>query len=216
MASEHERSEGTPSRRKQILAAAERLFRQYGPRKTTIADIARAAEVGVGSVYLEFATKSDILLALSASRHEVILAAMEQAWRGEGPPEARLLRVLEARLDAFLRCARGSVHGAEMVHCRACGPIQQAHLRYRDEERALFTRVVSEGMEARAFRAGDPARLAEALLLVYRAFAPPDVFEAQEVSLRASLAEVHALVVNGLLRSPVDAGPGEAADGGAR
>jgi hypothetical protein len=53
-------------RRQTILAAAERLLRHYGPGKTTIAEIAREADVGVGTVYLEFSSKDAILEALSA------------------------------------------------------------------------------------------------------------------------------------------------------
>jgi len=48
---------GNEDRRRVILDTAARLLRHYGPAKTTMADIARAADIAVGSVYLEFASK---------------------------------------------------------------------------------------------------------------------------------------------------------------
>jgi len=79
-----------PDRRLLILEAAGRLFRHYGPFKTTVADIAREARVGVGTVYLEFRTKDSILGALSSRRHDDVLRAIERAW-GDGQPAAERL-----------------------------------------------------------------------------------------------------------------------------
>ena len=72
---------GDLERREHILAVAERLLRHYGPQKTTIAEIARAADVGVGTVYLEFPSKEAIVEELSRVRHRGVLGAMESAGR---------------------------------------------------------------------------------------------------------------------------------------
>ena len=57
-------------RRCRILAAAARLLADGGVNRTTIAGIAREAGVAVGSVYLEFQSKDDIIEALSLGRFE--------------------------------------------------------------------------------------------------------------------------------------------------
>ena len=75
-------------RRAAILRAAARVFTSYGARKTTVADIAREASVGVGTVYLEFRNKNTLLRALSRDRFEGVLARMEQALNGEGAADA--------------------------------------------------------------------------------------------------------------------------------
>jgi AcrR family transcriptional regulator len=41
------------------------LFKHYGFEKTTVADIAHAARIGVGSVYLEFDSKETVARELS-------------------------------------------------------------------------------------------------------------------------------------------------------
>ena len=72
------------ARKQALLEAADRLFRLYGPQKTTIGDIARATGVGVGTVYLEFPNKDAILLELSEAGHRSVLRAIEVAWSSPG------------------------------------------------------------------------------------------------------------------------------------
>jgi AcrR family transcriptional regulator len=65
----HERRERDEIRdkRKAIIAAARTLFAKQGYEETTIAEIARAAGVGVGTVYLYFENKRQILVEVSVS-----------------------------------------------------------------------------------------------------------------------------------------------------
>lgn len=61
--------------RRKVLSAARDLFDTYGYVDTTIRDIARRAEVAVGSVFTTFASKGDILSQVMEDR----LAALYQA-----------------------------------------------------------------------------------------------------------------------------------------
>ena len=66
------------ARRQQILAAAVRCFSRDGFHATTTADIVREAGVSQGALYLYFATKDDIVVALADDRHqgEMFLTAL--------------------------------------------------------------------------------------------------------------------------------------------
>jgi AcrR family transcriptional regulator len=79
---EHGQPGGATERRKRILEATERLLRRYGPAKTTVADIAREAEIAVGAVYLEFASKDAIVEELSQGQHRAVMAAARRRGRG--------------------------------------------------------------------------------------------------------------------------------------
>ena len=68
-------------RRVLILQAAERLLGHYGLQKTTVADIAREAKIGVGTVYLEFNSKDAIISELSDAKYRHVLRAMRRAAR---------------------------------------------------------------------------------------------------------------------------------------
>jgi AcrR family transcriptional regulator len=67
-------------RRQQILDAALRCFSRDGFHATTTADIVREACVSQGSLYLYFANKDDIVVALADDRHqgEAFLSGLAQ------------------------------------------------------------------------------------------------------------------------------------------
>ena len=52
------------NRKQLIMESAKRLFAQYGIEKTTIDDIAKEADIGKGSIYLEFGSKEEIIMAI--------------------------------------------------------------------------------------------------------------------------------------------------------
>ncbi len=59
------RQQKTPeARRADILCASERLFLEKGINATRIEDIAKAADIGKGTLYLYFRNKEDILVGL--------------------------------------------------------------------------------------------------------------------------------------------------------
>jgi AcrR family transcriptional regulator len=81
-------------RRRQILDAAVRCFSRDGFHATTTADIVRESGVSQGTLYLYFATKDDIVVALADDRHqgEVFLNALA---RSEPDPVAGLMLLVD-------------------------------------------------------------------------------------------------------------------------
>src|SRR5262249_43575495 len=144
-----------PRRRACILEAADRLLRHYGPQKTTVADVAREAGVGVGTVYLEFPSKDVIIEELSRARHLSLLRAMRMAATAEGRTSAEQLSgALDARLDAFLSIAAEGAHACDLVHCPGSGgqasvpwntPVKNAQATFYEEEIALIVDVLHRG-----------------------------------------------------------------------
>jgi AcrR family transcriptional regulator len=82
------------TRRQQILDAALTCFSRDGFHNTTTADIVRESGVSQGTLYLYFATKDDIVVALADDRHqgEAFLNALAQS---EPDPVQGLLLMLE-------------------------------------------------------------------------------------------------------------------------
>lgn len=177
-----------------ILRAAQRLLLHYGPGKTTVADIAREASVGVGSVYLEFTSKDAILEALSETAHAEVLERERRAWDRGGTAHERLRRVFDARLEAFARVMEESVHARDLLHCDRRA-IARVHRRFVADEEALLASMVRAGMEAGELPPGDAETVARGLLRAYAAFAPPLLFHEPVEALRRDLPVVHELVL---------------------
>lgn len=180
-------------RRILILKAAGRLFFHYGPLKTTVADIAKEAEVGVGSVYLEFKGKNEILSALSEQLYGAVLDAERAAWRAAGPLGVRLCRVFEARLAAFVDEADEGAHGPDLFGC-SCDAVAAVHRRFSEQERALIASFLEQ--------AGVPAEacveMAGALLDAHAAFSPPALFESAPEALATRQRTMHRVLLMGL------------------
>src|SRR5262245_1499326 len=79
--------EDAAATREQLLDAAERVFRENGVTRTTLAEIAQAAGVTRGAVYWHFRDKADLFEAMCA--------------RATSPLEAMLDRAHGAQADAL-------------------------------------------------------------------------------------------------------------------
>jgi TetR/AcrR family transcriptional regulator, transcriptional repressor for nem operon len=79
-----------PGKRDRLVAAATQLIHQQGIERTTLADIAKAADVPAGNVYYYFKTKDDVVAAVVDAHTQQVhatLAAIDAAHR---TPKARL------------------------------------------------------------------------------------------------------------------------------
>jgi AcrR family transcriptional regulator len=152
-------------KRQRILEAARKRFRYYGVRKTTMQEIARDAGVAVGTLYLYFKDKDDLLVACTdeyVTRHhrqaEAILASNASA-------ADKLRRYV---LDRF-RASQATRSGGYR-HARE---LQREVLRVRPERRfeegrmmaEYFVRILRLGMETGELKSDDPVRDARVLIL---------------------------------------------------
>ena len=187
-------------RRAQILAAAERLLTHYGPAKTTMAEIAHEAAIGVGSVYLEFCSKDAIIVELSRRRHAALLAAMRAASAGEHASYASRIRsALDAKVETLLGLGDRGTHATDLVHCGK-DAVQTAHAEFLAQERALVAELLSEGAAAREFELDDAAETAGVVLRAYVFFSPPWLYKSPRDEVRSLLRAMHRIVFHGLLR----------------
>lgn len=161
-------------RRTAILRAAARLFEHYGPAKTTVADVAREAQIGVGSVYLEFPSKEAMLAAIAGTMHEQLLEKMRRAARAERSADAQLRAVLLVRTRQYLELKQRSQHACDLVHCKS---VQGTHAAFRAAERSLFRELVADGMARDVFAAGDPDVIAMLVQRTFVSLTPPWLFE---------------------------------------
>ncbi|KJK52468.1 TetR/AcrR family transcriptional regulator [Streptomyces sp. NRRL F-4428] len=128
---------GTPraraaDKRRRLTTAAARVLHEQGVERTTLADIARVADVPVGNVYYYFKTKDDLVRAALSEHSEHLgeltrqldelpdpvdrLKALIEAWVGQrdiaaryGCPTGTLAVELDKRADGALDVEAGAV-----------------------------------------------------------------------------------------------------------
>jgi AcrR family transcriptional regulator len=106
-------------RRRRILEGATKVFLAYGFTRTTMDDIARAAEISRPALYLQFRNKTDIYRALAA---EFIRAAHEQTasrLASDRPLAERLDGALCGTFLCMMEEIEESPHGAELFDIKS-------------------------------------------------------------------------------------------------
>src|SRR5215469_16781598 len=81
--------EAPVGKRERLVAAACRVLHEQGVERTTIADIARAADVPVGNVYYYFKTKAQLVAATLGGYQDTYRARIGELERRR-TPKARL------------------------------------------------------------------------------------------------------------------------------
>lgn len=94
---------GGPTKRIRILRAAIRIFSQRGFFNSKVSDIARAAGVADGTIYLYFKNKDDLLISLFEEKMgEVVSEVRGKVLLGSGPLD-RLRIFIENHMDLLVR-----------------------------------------------------------------------------------------------------------------
>jgi AcrR family transcriptional regulator len=106
-------AEHKAGKRERLVAGAREVIHQQGVEKTTIADIAQAAEVPVGNVYYYFKTKDELVGAAIESYTREVRTLLESLERHRSPHGRlkALVRELTAQreLAAEYGCPLGSL-----------------------------------------------------------------------------------------------------------
>jgi AcrR family transcriptional regulator len=175
------------SRRQEILDAALRCFSRDGFHNTTTGDIVRESGVSQGTLYLYFATKEDVIVALADDRSqgEALINALVQ---GEPDPVDGLSLLFELhgrslidphRVDG----RRVSIQGwAEALRNPT---IQASVTATMSAVRGEIVRLIERGQQVGQFRAEvDPEAVARVLMATFQGLAL-QVAWGQEINLEA-------------------------------
>jgi AcrR family transcriptional regulator len=151
--------------RRLIVEVGERLFRQIGFQKTTVADIARELHMSPANIYRFFASKAEINEAVCRQTLSAVEAAALAIARTSVPAGQRLREVIASveKLNEQRYISDRKLH--EMVEAAVSENWAIAREHSATMERILG-QIIREGMAAGEFRAGDPELAA---MLVYSA-----------------------------------------------
>ncbi len=184
-------------RRQQILEAFRKRLHHYGYDKTTMAEIAEDVGISVGSLYLEFRSKEDILAALMEETALAFEAEFGRIAGSRAPAAQKLRKVLQARIELSDRCCREGTHSGEVL---LAGLDRCVKMRSAKEARylELVERILTEGVQAGELEVSDPKACAGLLRDAISVYLPPQSLERSSEQVSRDARQLIDLLVRGL------------------
>lgn len=161
-------------RPREILEAAFRVFGTRGLHQATLDDVARAAGISKGTIYLYFPSKATLFTAMLKSRVNDIMPAVRTPEHGRpGPTTRQRLSSLGRHLYQFFQ-SRAWLAMYRSVISEASQFPQAAALLYREgilPANRRLAEVIRRGIAAGEFRKVDPMIAARAFVGMFQIFA---------------------------------------------
>lgn len=192
------RNDGPGNKRALILNAATKVFAQRGFSNSQVADVARAAGVATGTVYLYFRDKNDLLTSIFEQSMTRALDAAADAIGGLDDPVERIRRLAR-------------VHLGGLGKDRDLAVVFQVELRHSTKFMARFSAAqvrtylghwrdaVSEAQASGQFRSDvNPTLVAKALFGALDEMATNWVLSSRRYSLVDDADAIVDLIVNGI------------------
>src|SRR5689334_404420 len=197
-ATETESFRGT-SKRERILRAAVDVFAEFGYFNAKVAQIAKAAGVADGTIYLYFSGKEELLITIFREHTRSYLEALELRMTGITAAEDRLRTAVRHHLETLGRD-------------RALAVVSQVELRHSLKFLSLFSqqevadylnvirKIVEHGQESGAFRRNvHPQLAAKAIFGVIDEMVTSWMLSEKDYDLAAQSEQVADLILTGLL-----------------
>ena len=143
-----------PDTRERILEVAERLFREIGYQKTTVADIAKMLRMSPANVYRFFDSKKAIHAGVARSLMGGVEDAAQAIAAGRGPVAVRLRELLTTihRMNSERYVGDSKLHEMVEVAMEESWEVCVAHMQTITE---TIGGVIAEGVASGEFESAD-------------------------------------------------------------
>ncbi len=190
---------GGPDKRDRILKAAVKVFAKNGFYATRVSEIAKAAGVADGTIYLYFKNKDDVLITIFEDGIQQLLAILREVAAAEEPFDARIKRIIELQLG-LLEDQRDLAEVITVNLRQSSTLLKQYAAPLFMEYIDVIAGLIREGQKQGAFRKDVNARVAarslfgalDAILLTWA------LGEADPASLRKAAGHCASLFLDGL------------------
>jgi AcrR family transcriptional regulator len=184
---------GIESKRR-ILAAAIRVFSEYGYKGASMRMIAKRAEISVGGLYLYYKNKEDLYLTLMKDRLDDLTGQTREAVKDiEDPAEAMrtflTLRLNYAREHREIILALGRDPGFSFGI--------EIKKKFFRQQRNVIEEILKKGISSSTFRECNTQEVAKVIFSIVRGFIVSLVIEPDALF---SSEECCDLILNGLLK----------------
>ncbi len=185
--------------RELILDAARRALARFGPRKTSLSDIARPLGVTKAALYHHFrGGKHEILESVLQAEEEAILEAMRRAVAGESDPGHRLRQAVLAKLHR-LKWLKEVLDVRRDVSQEFRALCEREERRFLGLERKLLEEILHDGQQRGIFRPTPCERLARGIQSALRDLENTLVFSDDDEKMEAVVDEMLDVLFYGIV-----------------
>ena len=189
-----------PDKREAILKAATQVFAQRGFFQSQVADIARAAGIAAGTVYLYFRSKDDLLVSIFERTMKETLAEGEAAIAEVADPRERLRRIARLHLERMGR-DRDTAVVFQVELRQSTKFMERFSSTYLRDYLGIIRDTIADGQASGAFRSTfNPTIAAKALFGALDEMATNWILTHRKYALAAQADEVVDLFLNGVAR----------------
>jgi len=193
------KKKASADKRDRILKAAIRVFAKNGFYATRVSEIAKAAGVADGTIYLYFKNKDDVLITIFEDGIQQLLGILREVATSEQPFDERITRIIELQLG-LLEEQRDLAEVITVNLRQSSSLLKQYAAPLFMEYIDVIAGLVREGQKEGAFRKDINARVVarslfgalDAILLTWA------LGEADPASLRKAAAHCANLFLEGL------------------
>lgn len=190
-------------KKREILLAASRVFRERGLHATGMRDIAAELGMAVGNLYYYFKDKEELLAFIQESTLSSLLDVAARVRALDLPPDQKIRLLLEEHVVRLNDPEEGTPGSLAHLEIEALSEGRRASvLAQRDEYERSLRRLIEEGMDRQVFRPVDAKVAALALLgavnWTVKWFRPEGGKSAREIGREAA-----ETLVGGLMISPI-------------
>lgn len=191
----------TAFRTREILAAAREVMERRGVEAVTMEEIAAAAGVAKGTLYLYFRGKEDLIHALMSEVGENLLRDLKEIVEAGQPPREKLTRVLALLLD-YLERERilFPIYMRDLTQwiLRGGSGSFRRILELEEQVLAQIARLFAEGASRGEFISADPRLLTFLLRGMVRAVGYYRITEGRKADMHEALSVLTAVLVSGI------------------
>jgi AcrR family transcriptional regulator len=145
------------TRENQLLAIARRLFARDGYERTSMRDIAEAADITKAALYYYFPNKEALYERVVLESMQSLMDDVAAAVAAADSPTARIRAFMQSSADVFDLARDRWIAGSRAFREGGRGGQHLAAIALRDRYESLLRQCISEGIASGEVRAIDPA-----------------------------------------------------------
>lgn len=193
-------SSAEKDKREKILIASVKVFSQKGFHEAKVEEIAQLADVGKGTVYEYFSSKTELFQEMFKAGMQFYTDTVEKELTPEMSSKEKLARIAKIHLS-FIVKYKDLARITMTEHPYFNEEFHRWVWENREKKVELLKRIVDDGIQKGEFRAVDSYTAALTILGTMGAACSPIIFAKGKTSPKKKFEPVLDIIFNGLLNS---------------